>query len=369
MANFTIMRSGLNTEIVGDLRIGQSSEDVTVGVTDDGTYQEYDKKLYYSYCYHNKVHRALCDVNSNSEHIIPVQAFLEPGTVKLSLELSNGTNKPTCNACFIKVTKGAKSVAASDILPDEETWQSYIQSYIKSNADTLKGTGFSTEVINKLEEVGNYLAYTTSDGGSKWKELISILRGSSGGGSGETEIKLSSISATYTGGEVAVGTALTSLTGITVTATYSDGSTTDVTDYTLSGTIAEGSNTITVSYGGKTTTITVTGVAGGSVKSNIEYLPVAYQGSEYWAYFPKVVAGDVYYIKYNISQYPVLRDFSPWTNVSASQTTWTYEKYNNDYYKITFVKDYGDIGLRNNSSWVNLEYSTVKYSKNAVPVE
>lgn len=72
---------------------------------------------------------------------------------------------------------------------------------------------------------------------------------------------LSSISATYSGGDVAVGTAVTDLTGIVVTATYSDGSTATVTDYNLSGEIAEGSNTVTVSYGGKTTTFTVTGVA------------------------------------------------------------------------------------------------------------
>lgn len=123
------------------------------------------------------------------------------------------------------------------------------------------GTGLSTEAIDKLEEVGNYLAYTTADGGSKWTELISILRnGSSGGGSGET-VTLQSISATYTGGDVAVGTSLNDLIGITVTAHYSDGSTANVTGYTLSGTIAEGSNTITVSYGGKITTFTVTGVA------------------------------------------------------------------------------------------------------------
>ena len=75
------------------------------------------------------------------------------------------------------------------------------------------------------------------------------------------EVTLSSILATYTGGEVTVGTALTDLTGITVTGTYSDGSTSAITDYTLSGTIAEGENTITVSYGGKTATFKVTGVA------------------------------------------------------------------------------------------------------------
>lgn len=51
----------------------------------------------------------------------------------------------------------------------------------------LTGTGLSTEAIDKLEEVGNYLVYTTANGGSKWTELIAILRnGSSGGGSGET---------------------------------------------------------------------------------------------------------------------------------------------------------------------------------------
>lgn len=72
---------------------------------------------------------------------------------------------------------------------------------------------------------------------------------------------LTGISATYSGGSVPVGTAVTDLLGILVTATYSDGSTETVTGYTLSGTISEGDNIITVSYGGKTTTFTVTGIA------------------------------------------------------------------------------------------------------------
>ena len=71
---------------------------------------------------------------------------------------------------------------------------------------------------------------------------------------------LSSISATYAGGNVPIGTELTALTGITVTATYSDGTKSVVTGYNLSGTIAEGTNTITVTYEDKTTTFTVTGV-------------------------------------------------------------------------------------------------------------
>ena len=75
------------------------------------------------------------------------------------------------------------------------------------------------------------------------------------------EVNLTDISATYSGGNVAAGTAVSALSGIVVTAHYSDGSTEAVTGYTLSGTIAEGNNTITVSYNGMTTTFTVTGVA------------------------------------------------------------------------------------------------------------
>lgn len=90
-------------------------------------------------------------------------------------------------------------------------------------------------------------------------------------GTGQTEpeepevpdvpVTITGITATYTGGDVAVGTAVDDLTGITVTATYSDGSTDDVTGYTLSGEIDEGENTITVTYEGFTTTFTVRGVA------------------------------------------------------------------------------------------------------------
>lgn len=73
---------------------------------------------------------------------------------------------------------------------------------------------------------------------------------------------LQSISATYTGGAVDVGTPATSLTGITVTAHYNVAPLTEtVTGWSISGTVAEGSNTFTISYSGKTTTINVTGNA------------------------------------------------------------------------------------------------------------
>lgn len=71
---------------------------------------------------------------------------------------------------------------------------------------------------------------------------------------------LTSISAVYTqSGTVYDTDTLDSLKDdLVVTAHYSDSTTQTVTDYTLSGTLAAGTSTVTVSYGGKTTTFNVT---------------------------------------------------------------------------------------------------------------
>ena len=184
MANFKIMRNGLNTEIVGDPHIGQSSEDVTVTVTDDGTYQEYDKKLYYSYGYRNQIYRAIADKNSSGEFIIPMTAFLEPGIVKLSLELSNGTNKPTCNACFLTVTNGAKDINAA-VLPSEKTWQEYVDSYLaKARQSALNDIDsqreFAVSGITKigtdtLSSISAKAASATKDIDNKANDAIVII--------------------------------------------------------------------------------------------------------------------------------------------------------------------------------------------------
>ena len=76
----------------------------------------------------------------------------------------------------------------------------------------------------------------------------------------DTEKTLTSISAVYSGGSVTAGTVVNDLTGIVVTAHYSDGTSEAVTGYALSGTIDEGENTVTVSYDGMTTTFVVVGV-------------------------------------------------------------------------------------------------------------
>lgn len=59
---------------------------------------------------------------------------------------------------------------------------------------------------------------------------------------------------------------------LTVTATYSNGATSVVTDYTLSGTLTAGESTVTVSYSGKTTTFTVDVTAWASGYTKFDYI-------------------------------------------------------------------------------------------------
>lgn len=126
----------------------------------------------------------------------------------------------------------------------------------------LQTSGLTTAQVNALDGMFKIASFTADPTAaySAFKVAFGI-EDSGEDEPDEPEVTLTSISATYSGGDVAVGTALTDLTGIVVTATYSDGSTAAVTGYTLSGEIAEGSNTITVTYQGKTATFTVNGAA------------------------------------------------------------------------------------------------------------
>lgn len=82
----------------------------------------------------------------------------------------------------------------------------------------------------------------------------------SGGGEDETPtVTVTSISAVFNGETAHAGTYASDL-DITVTAEYSDGTSAVVTDYTISGQVAEGENTFTIIYGGKSCTVTVVGV-------------------------------------------------------------------------------------------------------------
>lgn len=111
-------------------------------------------------------------------------------------------------------------------------------------------TGNIVVEVNERAQFGNFAFVPRSNGS------LSFLKVND---ANTAERTLIAISATYRGGSVPTGTSLSSLTDITVTASYSDNSTVTVDNYSMSGAINVGSNTITVSYGGKVTSFTVVG--------------------------------------------------------------------------------------------------------------
>ena len=117
-------------------------------------------------------------------------------------------------------------------------------------------TGIPSGNTNNIKQIRNYirdrLVFTDEEFNNMGNEVEEP--------SEPTEKTLTSINATYNGEDVTVGTELTDLVGnIVVKANYSDGTSQTVTGYELSGSIVEGSNTITVTYQGLTTTFTVVG--------------------------------------------------------------------------------------------------------------
>lgn len=114
------------------------------------------------------------------------------------------------------------------------------------------GSGLSNEAKQALLALLQHVAYIDDDGQDYYDALDAALN---------PPANLVSISAVFNQGQNIVyeTDSLDTLRQyLTVTATYSDCTTATVTSYTLSGTLTVGTSTITVSYGGKTDTFTVT---------------------------------------------------------------------------------------------------------------
>ena len=116
-----------------------------------------------------------------------------------------------------------------------------------------EGTGVTDAVKEALLMIAQKVAYIDQGGASYYQALYDALY---------PPASLTSIAAVYTqSGTVYETTPLDSLKDdLVVTAIWDDGTRTTVTSdqYTLSGTLTEGSSTITVTHGGKTTTFSVT---------------------------------------------------------------------------------------------------------------
>ena len=175
----------------------------------------------------------------------------------------------TINSIYIK---NRSRIVISAINSDTCTVSYYLTNCTSSNTEesvSYRG-GYSTVIIPndgyELDLEKTYIIMgsnknQTSNGTFSIAEVTDnikvygVAKQASGG-----EVTLTSISASYTGGTVPVGTTLDQLKNhLTVTAHYSDGSTATVIDYSLSGTLTAGqTNTITVTYQGKTATFNIT---------------------------------------------------------------------------------------------------------------
>ena len=129
--------------------------------------------------------------------------------------------------------------------------------------------GLSDDVKTALLQIAQKVAYVDDDGQTYYQDLYDALY---------PPAELVSIGAVYTqSGTVYDTDTLDSLKAdLVVTALYDDSTTETVTAYTLSGTLTEGTSTITVAYGGKTTTFNVTVTSAPLIPS--EYQQVEYIG-------------------------------------------------------------------------------------------
>jgi hypothetical protein len=195
--------------------------------------------------------------------------------------INNSTTIQNMDAYITGVT--SDSLIAGKILHDAGMVYDYGITAVSLTGISAEYTGGNVPVGTPLSELmgisvtgyysdgsaGAVTGYTLSGTITEGNNVITVsydgftatftVTGVAGSG-GEIEKTLTSISATYSGGDVAVGTDVTALSGVTVTAYYDDGTSETVTGYTLSGTIAEGENTVTVTYEGETTTFVVTDV-------------------------------------------------------------------------------------------------------------
>ena len=169
----------------------------------------------------------------------------------------------------------------------------------------LESAGVSAALKAALLQLAEKVAYIDNGGPNYYQDLYDALY-SSGGGGGTPEpvVTLESIAAVLDleGHAVMVGDSLDTLKDyLTVTAYYSDESERTITNYSLSGTIAEGTNTITVTYLGETDTFTVTGVAPSVLPTGYTEIPSLYCSGLRDVYLSTgVYTGDIDYAEYNI---------------------------------------------------------------------
>lgn len=191
--------------------------------------------------------------------------------------------------CKIVFEKGTSRIAASGFWLDndragveaetvigapgfEEQIQDAVDAWLDEHGG---GSGLTDEIKTALMDVASHIgAWTDGHGSDYVQALYDALYPPA------PPATLLSISAAFNQGSAVIydtDTLDTLKQYLVVTATYDDQTTQTVTGYTLSGTLAEGTSTITVSYGGKTATfsVAVTHASAPSTLTFSSFTPVA----------------------------------------------------------------------------------------------
>ena len=181
-------------------------------------------------------------------------------------------------------------------------------------------SGLTADIKEALLACFEKVAWIDEDGQDYYDALYNALY---------PPANLVSISAVYTqSGTVYTTDSLDSLkSNLVVTAHYDDSSTQTVSAYTLSGTLAEGTSTITVAYGGKSTTFNVTVTVFTTAPSIAEYDKCMYSdGTTY------VAVGACYTNPYTFDI-----DIEELKASSHYDSTNDYMNYSGDIFKIKYV--------------------------------
>lgn len=155
--------------------------------------------------------------------------------------------------------------------------------------------GISAALKSALLQLAEKVGYIDQSGPDCYQDLYDALY---------VNTQIASITAVLDldGYAVTAGDSLDTLRPyLTVTVVYDDESQRTVSDYTLSGTIVVGINTITVSYEGETDTFTVLGNVPSDIPTGYTEIPSLYCAGDRTVYLRTgVMSGDIDYAEYSI---------------------------------------------------------------------
>lgn len=210
--------------------------------------------------------------------VIPASNLNEIQDAIIDLEENSGNSVPTNvrQAIYTLLNSGAYATTGlTDEIAIVESWAEQVTSLTISPTTLSLSNNTPQTITATVVPSGSTVSWSSSDT-SVATVVGGVVTGVSNGtctitaSAGDLSATcavtvsgfatLESISAVYTqSGTVYETDTLDSLKAdLVVTATYDDTSTAVVTNYTLSGTLEVGTSTVTVAYGGKTTTFTVT---------------------------------------------------------------------------------------------------------------